>query len=112
MVCFEKAVLWRSWHQQPRRPGGPRAPPHRAAAPRPQPELLEREEGCSCAGERVHRCSTLYCTPTPAPRGESSKFLLALEEEGEMGLEQVRSGTSQPSSSSAESFAGGSYGHG
>lgn len=29
-----------------------------------------------------------------------------------MGLGQVRSGTSQPSSSSAASFAGGSYGHG
>lgn len=89
----------------------PRAPLHGAAVPKRQPELLEREEGRSCAGERVHRCSALYCTPTPAHRGGSNKFFLALEEEGETGREQVRSGTSQPSSGSAESFAGGSYGH-
>lgn len=48
---------------------------------------------------------------TPAyPRG-SSKSLLALEKESAMRLGQVRSGTSQPSSSSAASFVQGSYGH-
>lgn len=48
---------------------------------------------------------------TPAyPRG-SSKSLQALEKEGAMGLGQIRSGTSQPSSSRAASFVGGSYGH-
>lgn len=48
---------------------------------------------------------------TPAyPRG-SSKSLLALEKEGAVRLGQVRSGTSQPSSSSAASFVQGSYGH-
>lgn len=47
---------------------------------------------------------------TPAyPRG-SIKSLLALEE-GAMRLVQVRSGTSQPSSSSAASFVQGSCGH-
>lgn len=48
---------------------------------------------------------------TPAyPRG-SSKSLQALEKEGAMRLGQIRSGTSQASSSSAASFVRGRYGH-
>lgn len=83
----------------------------RAAVPKPWWVLLEREKGCSSAGEHICRCSPLCCALTPAhPRG-SSKALLAPEEEGVMGLGQVRSGTFQPSSSNATSFAGGSCGY-
>lgn len=71
---------------------------------------MEREEGCSRARERVRHCSPLCCAlHTP---GEAVNPCWPTGEDGVTGLGEVRSGTSQPSSSSAASFAGGSYGHG
>lgn len=94
--------------------GDPRVPPHRGAVPEPWlGVLLEREKGCSRAGERACGCSPLGWALAPAhPLGEAVNPCWPTGEDGVMGLGQARSGTSQPSSSSAASFAGGRYGHG
>lgn len=98
--------MWSCWCQPPS------AAPQSCGPRAPAGDVGEGEGVQPCQGAHP---SPLGCALTLAHPGAGCKSLLALEEEGVMGLGQVRSGQappSPPSSSSATSFAGGSHGHG